>query len=71
MRTIGVSNFSKEDIDSLWKTAGIKPMVNQVLCHISNEDMNTLMNMEKIKDHGEYSRFPFLVRMIQKTHRNS
>ena len=25
---------------------------------ISDEDMNTLMNMEKIKDYGEYSRFP-------------
>lgn len=139
VRAIGVSNFLKEDIDSLWETAEIKPMVNQVLCHISNtpvalvsycqskgivmeayspvahgealknenikamaekygvsipqlcirydlqlgmivlpktanpehmrtnaeidftisdEDMNTLMNMEKIKDYGEYSRFP-------------
>lgn len=139
VRAIGVSNFLKEDIDSLWEAAEIKPMVNQVLCHISNtpaalisycqskgivmeayspvahgealknenikamaekydvsipqlcirydlqlgmivlpktanpehmrtnaeidftisdEDMNTLMNMEKIKDYGEYSRFP-------------
>lgn len=139
VRAIGVSNFLKEDIDSLWETAEVKPMVNQVLCHISNtpaalvqycqskgivmeayspvahgealknesikamaekygvtvqqlcirfdlqlgmivlpktanpehmkanaevdftisdEDMNTLMNMEKIKDYGEYSRFP-------------
>lgn len=139
VRAIGVSNFLKEDIDSLWESAEVKPMVNQVLCHISNtpvdlvrycqskgivmeayspvahgealknesikamaekygvtvpqlcirfdlqlgmivlpktanpehmktnaevdftisdEDMNTLMNMEKIKDYGEYSRFP-------------
>ena len=139
VRAIGVSNFLKEDIDSLWETAEVKPMVNQVLCHISNmpaaliqycqskgivmeayspvahgealkngsikamaekygvtvpqlcirydlqlgmialpktanpehmkanaevdftisdEDMSTLMNMEKIKDYGEYSRFP-------------
>ncbi len=36
VRAIGVSNFLKEDIDSLWETAEIKPMVNQVLCHISN-----------------------------------
>lgn len=139
VRAIGVSNFLKEDIDSLWETAEVKPMVNQVLCHISNtpvdlvrycqskgivmeayspvahgealknekiktvaekygvsipqlcirydlqlgmvvlpktanpehmrtnaesgfmisdDDMNTLMNMEKIKDYGEYSCFP-------------
>lgn len=36
VRAIGVSNFLKEDIDSLWETADVKPMVNQVLCHISN-----------------------------------
>lgn len=36
VRDIGVSNFLKEDIDSLWEAAEIKPMVNQVLCHISN-----------------------------------
>ena len=36
LRTIGVSNFLECDIDSLWETAEIKPMVNQVLCHISN-----------------------------------
>lgn len=139
VRAVGVSNFLKEDMDSLLETAKIKPMVNQVLCHISNtpimlvqycqsreivmeayspiahgevlkngnikamsakygvsvpqlciryalqlgmialpktanpehmkanaevdftisnEDMNTLINMEKIKDYGEYSRFP-------------
>lgn len=139
VRAIGVSNFLKEDIDSLWEAAEVKPMVNQVLCHISNTpdalvsycqskgmvmeayspvahgealknkkiramaekygvsvpqlcirydlqlgmvalpktanpehmkanagvdftisdgDMNTLMKMEKIRDYGEYSRFP-------------
>ena len=36
VRAIGVSNFLKEDIESLWETAEVKPMVNQVLCHISN-----------------------------------
>ena len=36
LRAVGVSNFLQEDIDSLWETAQIKPMVNQVLCHISN-----------------------------------
>ena len=35
LRAIGVSNFLEGDIDSLWETAEIKPMVNQVLCHIA------------------------------------
>lgn len=36
LRTIGVSNFQIEDIESLMETAEIKPMVNQILLHISN-----------------------------------
>ncbi len=36
LRAIGVSNFLEEDIENLWNHAEIKPMVNQVLCHISN-----------------------------------
>ena len=36
IRAIGVSNFLEEDIESLLEKAEIKPMVNQVLCHISN-----------------------------------
>ena len=36
LRAIGVSNFQIEDIESLMETAEIKPMVNQILLHISN-----------------------------------
>lgn len=36
IRAIGVSNFLREDIENLLETAKIKPMVNQILCHISN-----------------------------------
>ena len=42
LRAIGVSNFLNEDIDSLWKVAEIKPMVNQVLCHISNTPLELI-----------------------------
>ncbi len=42
LRAIGVSNFLKEDIDSLWEAAEIKPMVNQVLCHISNTPLDLI-----------------------------
>lgn len=43
LRAIGVSNFLREDIDSLWETAQIKPMVNQVLCHISNTPLELIV----------------------------
>ena len=36
LKAIGVSNFQVGDIESLTETAEIKPMVNQILCHISN-----------------------------------
>ena len=36
LKAIGVSNFQIGDIESLMETAEIKPMVNQILLHISN-----------------------------------
>lgn len=36
LKAIGVSNFQIGDIENLIKTAKIKPMVNQILLHISN-----------------------------------
>ena len=36
LKAIGVSNFQIGDIESLVETAKIKPMVNQILLHISN-----------------------------------
>lgn len=39
LKAIGISNFQIEDIASLLKTAKIKPMVNQILLHISNTPM--------------------------------
>ena len=42
LRAIGISNFLEGDIDSLWETAEIKPMVNQVLCHISNTPLDLI-----------------------------
>ncbi|ETS78689.1 hypothetical protein PFICI_08542 [Pestalotiopsis fici W106-1] len=34
VRTIGVSNFTRNKIEDLWKTATIKPAVNQIEAHI-------------------------------------
>ncbi|WP_321448166.1 aldo/keto reductase [uncultured Cohaesibacter sp.] len=36
IRAIGVSNFEKADLDNLLDNAKIKPMINQVLAHVSN-----------------------------------
>lgn len=42
IRAIGVSNFIREDINNLWEGCEIKPMVNQVLCHISNTPLDLI-----------------------------
>lgn len=36
LRAIGVSNFKKEDIENILEVCTVKPMVNQILAHISN-----------------------------------
>ena len=42
LRAIGVSNFLQGDIESLCETAEIKPMVNQILAHISNTPLELI-----------------------------
>lgn len=75
LRAVGVSNFLKCDIDSLWETAEIKPMVNQILCHISNSPLE-LIDYCTAKDivleayspvaHGEAMKNPSIVEMAKK-----
>ena len=36
LRVIGLSNFEKADIDNILESCSVKPMVNQILAHISN-----------------------------------
>jgi diketogulonate reductase-like aldo/keto reductase len=36
LRAIGVSNFEKADLDNILASCTVKPMVNQILAHISN-----------------------------------
>lgn len=36
LRSIGLSNFEKADLDNILESCSVKPMVNQVLAHISN-----------------------------------
>ena len=47
LKAIGVSNFLIDDLESLLPACKIKPMVNQVLCHISNTPKELFSYCEK------------------------
>lgn len=47
VRAIGISNFQKEDVDNIYDWAEVKPMVNQVLCHISNTPLDLIDYCQK------------------------
>ena len=62
LRSIGISNFEKEDIDNILESCSVKPMVNQILVHISNtpeeliqynHDKNILVEAYSPFGHGE------------------
>ncbi|MBQ2671870.1 MAG: aldo/keto reductase [Clostridia bacterium] len=62
VKTIGVSNFLKEDIENILSDCKIRPAVNQVLSHISNtpfelidycKEKNILMEAYSPIAHGE------------------
>ena len=75
IRAIGVSNFLQEDIENIWNNADVKPMVNQVLCHITNsplelidycQDKGLVMEAYSPVAHGEALRIPAIARMAEK-----
>lgn len=75
IRAIGVSNFQKEDIDNIWDNAKVKPMVNQVLCHISNTPLGLIdycqskgivMEAYSPVAHGEALKNPKIAEMAAK-----
>ena len=47
LKAIGVSNFQIGDIESLLETCEIKPMVNQILLHISNTPLELVEYCQK------------------------
>lgn len=62
LRAIGLSNFEKVDIDNILETCSVKPMVNQILAHISNtpkdlieyaQDKDILVEAYSPIGHGE------------------
>ena len=75
LRAVGVSNFLEGDIDSLWETAELKPMVNQILCHISNSPLGLIEYCKKkgiVTEayspvaHGEALKNPDIAQMAEK-----
>ncbi|MDO4327229.1 MAG: aldo/keto reductase [bacterium] len=46
LRAIGVSNFEKQDIDSLLAGSSVAPMVNQMLAHVSNTPFDLIAYSE-------------------------
>ena len=75
LKAIGISNFQVQDIESLLETAEIKPMVNQILLHISNTPMELVEYCQKHDiaveayspiGHGEILNNPELIAMAEK-----
>jgi diketogulonate reductase-like aldo/keto reductase len=42
VKAIGVSNFLRDDLDNILESAKVKPMVNQILAHISNTPLELI-----------------------------
>ena len=62
LRSIGLSNFKKPDIDNILEFCSVKPMVNQILAHVSNtpeeliqytQDKGILVEAYSPVGHGE------------------
>lgn len=75
VRVIGVSNFLQDDLESLFSGCRVRPMVNQILLHITNTDL-ALVDFCQKNDiqveayspiaHGEALKNPAIVKMAEK-----
>ena len=72
---IGVSNFNQSDLENILSSCHIKPMVNQILLHISNTDLDLLDYCDKHHilveayspiAHGEALKNPSIIEMSKK-----
>ena len=75
LRSIGLSNFQKPDIDNILESCSVKPMVNQILAHVSNtpkeliqytRDKGMLVEAYSPVGHGELMKNEELARMAKK-----
>lgn len=75
LRAIGLSNFEKADIDNILESCSVKPMVNQILAHISNtpkaliqycKDKDILVEAYSPIGHGELFKNKEIAAMAEK-----
>ena len=75
LRAIGVSNFLQDDLENLLEDCRIKPMVNQILLHITNTDralleycraQGILAEAYSPIAHGEALKNPAITQMAEK-----
>lgn len=75
LRAIGVSNFEKEDLHNILESCTVKPMVNQILAHISNtpkgliqysQDNGILVEAYSPIAHGELMKNEKVIAMAEK-----
>lgn len=75
LRAIGISNFLESDIDSLMKACTVKPMVNQLLVHITNTPFelidyctkqNIVVEAYSPVAHGEALKNPHIAEIAKK-----
>jgi len=75
LRAIGISNFEKADIDNILESCSVKPMVNQILVHISNtpkeliqytQDKGMLVEAYSPIGHGELLKNKEVAAMAEK-----
>lgn len=77
VKVIGVSNFLQDDLENILADCRVKPMVNQILLHISNtnSELLTFCEQQGIQveayspiAHGEALKNPTIIEMAQKYH---
>jgi diketogulonate reductase-like aldo/keto reductase len=75
LRAIGVSNFEKADLDNILESCTVKPMVNQILTHISNtpheliqysQDKGILVEAYSPVAHGELMKNQEVLKIAEK-----
>ena len=75
VRVIGVSNFLQDDLESLFSGCRVRPMVKQILLHITNTDLavvdfcrknNIRVEAYSPIAHGEALKNPAIVKMAEK-----
>ncbi|TRW25583.1 aldo/keto reductase [Criibacterium bergeronii] len=47
VKNIGISNFKEQDIQNILEDCKIKPVINQILCHISNTPLEVIEYCQK------------------------